>query len=220
MQTVKDDATAAPPGRRERKKQETRAALAAAALRLAVERGVDHVTVEDISEAADVSVRTFFNYFPHKEHAILGRDPAERERAVRRLREAPAEQSPLTTMRLVIDQALSDLEDGDGPMSQRIGLIMQSPTLLSQFVLLGAEDERLITAALAERMGLPVTSVLPTLLVGASSTAVRVAMEKKAAVPDRSLRSLVDEAFIFLADGLDPAFDRTNLFRTDQEGQS
>jgi hypothetical protein len=128
--------------------------------------------------------------------------------------------SAFTTMRLVIDQALSDLEDGDGPMSQRIGLIMQSPTLLSQFVLLGAEDERLVAAALAERMGLPVTSVLPMLLVGASSTAVPVAMEKKAAVPDRSLRSLVDEAFIFLADGLDPAFDRTNLFRTDQEGQS
>ncbi len=85
-------------GLRERKKRETRAALTAAALRLALEKGPDNVTVEEISEAADVSVRTFFNYFSHKEHAILGRNPAHLARALELFATAPAEQSPLTTM--------------------------------------------------------------------------------------------------------------------------
>jgi AcrR family transcriptional regulator len=212
--------TAAPAGRRERKKRETRAALSAAALRLALEKGPDNVTVEEISEAADVSVRTFFNYFPHKEYAILGRDPEDLERALTTLREAPADQSPLTTMRMIVSEVLSELEDNEAPMSRRIALVMQSPNLLSQFVLLGAEDERAITAAMAERMGEAPSAVRPALIVSAAGSAVRVAIEMQRTAPGRSLSSLVDEAFLFLADGIDPAFDRTTLFRSDQEGHS
>ena len=151
-------------GRRERKKRETRAALIAAALRLAVEKGPDNVTVEEISEAADVSVRTFFNYFSHKEHAILGRDPDDLALALRRLREAPADESPLTTLRLIIAKViddLNDIENRETDVSQRIGLLMHSPNLLAQFVVLGAEDERELAAALGERMGEPPGSPRP-----------------------------------------------------------
>src|SRR5215469_10625557 len=71
---------------RERKKRATRHALRRVAFTLAAERGWANVTVEDIAEAANVSPRTFFNYFPTKEAALFGADPekaaALRERIV------------------------------------------------------------------------------------------------------------------------------------------
>jgi AcrR family transcriptional regulator len=57
-------------GRRERRAAETRVKLFRSALALIAERGLAGVTVEDITEAADVGKGTFFNYFPTKEHVL------------------------------------------------------------------------------------------------------------------------------------------------------
>ena len=57
-------------GRRERKAAETRLKLFRCALRLFAERGFPNVTVEDITEAADVGKGTFFNYFASKDHVL------------------------------------------------------------------------------------------------------------------------------------------------------
>src|SRR5690606_14213285 len=81
-------------GLRERKKRATRAALAEAAVRLAAEHGADHVTVEAISAAAGVSVRTFFNYFDSRDDAFVVIDADAAVRVRRALLEAPAELSP------------------------------------------------------------------------------------------------------------------------------
>lgn len=62
-------------GLRERKRRATRMAIQKAAIDLATERGVDGVTVEEIGHAANVSPRTFFNYFPTKDAAIVGEIP-------------------------------------------------------------------------------------------------------------------------------------------------
>ncbi len=57
-------------GRRQRRASETRLRLFRCALALIAERGLPNVTVEDITEAADVGKGTFFNYFETKDHVL------------------------------------------------------------------------------------------------------------------------------------------------------
>lgn len=72
-------------GLRERKKLATWHAIHEAANHLVDERGLAGTTVEAICGEAEVSMRTFFNYFPSKSAAALGLpapsvDPEARER--------------------------------------------------------------------------------------------------------------------------------------------
>ena len=67
----------APMGLRERKRAQTRHRLEEAAVGLALRDGLAKVTIDAISERADVSPRTFFNYFESKEDAILGVRPPD-----------------------------------------------------------------------------------------------------------------------------------------------
>ena len=62
---------------RERKMRETASRLTSVCRRLTAERGLNGFTVEDACDEVDVSRRTFFDYFPTKEDAIIGLDPEE-----------------------------------------------------------------------------------------------------------------------------------------------
>lgn len=65
-----------PTGLRERNRLRRTRRVERAALELALEHGVDGVTVDMICDASDISARTFFNYFGSKEGVLLGPPPA------------------------------------------------------------------------------------------------------------------------------------------------
>jgi AcrR family transcriptional regulator len=57
--------------------QETSARLTSLCRRFTADRGLAGFTIEEVCEQGDVSRRTFFNYFPSKEDAVLGANPDE-----------------------------------------------------------------------------------------------------------------------------------------------
>lgn len=70
---IVDETQPSQEGLRYRKKLKARLAVERSALELVIERGYDGVTVEDICARAEISKKTFFNYFPSKAAAIMGR---------------------------------------------------------------------------------------------------------------------------------------------------
>jgi AcrR family transcriptional regulator len=67
------------PGLRHRKKAITRQAISDVATRLAVERGFENVSVEEIAREAGVARKTVFNYFARKEDLIFDREDEMRD---------------------------------------------------------------------------------------------------------------------------------------------
>ncbi len=196
---------------RERKKLATRRSLRRVALDLVAERGFAHVTVEDIAEAADVSPRTFFNYFPSKEAAVVGADPDRvatlRERIVH---EAPGE-SVLTALRVVMTSEaevwadeLSELGGDPADWLRRVKEARADPHLRAAHAAQMAMVERAITEGLAERLGTdPDRDPYPGLLAAMAAGVFRSSMNFWAGSSGTMpLGQLIDLAFRALADGL------------------
>ncbi|TMR35994.1 TetR family transcriptional regulator [Nonomuraea zeae] len=191
-------------GRRDRKKLETRTALEHAALTLVAERGLAGVTVEDIAEAVDVSSRTFFNYFPAKEDALLGPGPASAAELREKLDALPADVPVLEALRLMSRIEAEHVQEQREQWLLRLKVFEQNPSLLPRLVAGGTETERVVTETVARRAGVePGTTGYPELATAAAMAAFRVAMMRwSAAGGHPALADLVDEAFSQLAAGL------------------
>lgn len=137
----------------ELKKRQTRDALQRSAGRLVFERGLGSVTVEQIAAAAAVSTRTFFNYFPTKEDAVIGWDPSMVEDMVEHLRCRPPEEPALVALRATMLHALSPVNRDHRDLLEGLQVIRSDPNLVAHHVSRFAHTERELVAALAERRG-------------------------------------------------------------------
>lgn len=192
------------PGLRERKKRATRAALGRAALRLAEERGWDKVTVEAIATEADVSIRTFFNYFSSKEEAAMADTEDRIARVVAELRARPAEESVLDSMRHALVDGLDMREDNLNEWVAQLRLTRRTPSLYPYFVARQEEAERELVSVIADRTGTdPEHDLYPNLVVavfiGAAKVAIRIWTEQRHSAP---LATLISEALQQLSRGL------------------
>lgn len=206
-------------GRRERKKQATRAALSRAAVRLSLEHGVENVTVEQIADAADVSLRTFFNYFSSKEEAVVAGDPARGEMLLDELTARPASESPLTALRAAVHAFVDDLVSAE--RREALQMMRRSSALLPHQLAAYAATERALAVAIAERVGEEVPAVdagsgedgperqvglYPSLVAAVTMASVRVAVQRWSDAGTRdpaALHGVVGEVFDRLGRGLD-----------------
>jgi AcrR family transcriptional regulator len=123
----------APIGLRERKREETRMRLERAAVDIALADGIEHATVDAISAAANVSPRTFFNYFASKEDAILGsRDPAIATAAIERQIEDHTDGDVITSVMALMTAAMGSRLPDHGMQKSRMKLAKKYPELLTR----------------------------------------------------------------------------------------
>src|SRR5258708_8808556 len=94
--------------RRERKKRQTREALIRAALELFDAKGYEHTAVREITDAVDVSERTFFRYFASKEDLAVSFAKDWTDAILAALVARPAAEEPLAARRLLATQRKLD----------------------------------------------------------------------------------------------------------------
>jgi AcrR family transcriptional regulator len=200
-----------PVSLRERKKAATRRLLRRSALDLVAERGLENVTVEDIAEAADVSPRTFFNYFPSKEAALFGGEPDRaavlRDRVARLAPGAPAVEVLGTVLAQDAEAVAAELRSlGGDPADwlRRMKVARTDPHLRGAQAAHMAAIERAIGEGLATRLGAdPETDLYPSVLAAAAVGVVRACMAFWAGSGGAvQLGRLVEQAFRALAEGL------------------
>jgi AcrR family transcriptional regulator len=185
-------------GRRDRKKAATRAALSAAAMKLATENGVDHVTAEMIANAADVAPRTFHNYFSSKEEAIVASMLDKAQSFADLLRARPAEEPMWDALRAAVWTLLDMHETQIEQLSCHVHLINSNPSLLPHAAAAFAEADRALATAIADRTGTDIDhDMYPRLQAAAAVAAMKTAMylwteglTTAASLPDLAVEAL------------------------------
>lgn len=164
-------------GLRERKKLETRRLIADSARQLALQRGVEGFTVDEVAELADVSPRTFFNYFDCKEAAIIGVDPDWVRELGQRLLDRPRSESPVVALRSVLFDRSDDVAALASSWVARIELVHRHPALMPRHLAATDDMERELAQAMAARLGVDLaTDPFPRLVVAAGVATARATM--------------------------------------------
>ena len=192
-------------GLRERKKQATREALVRAGMELFIERGYDQTTLAEIAEAAGVSTRTIFAYFPSKEDILFSELDELKDALARAIAERPEGQDALEVVREFI---LSSQQTEKNELGAQLHFCITSdPTLRSHLRARIAQLEDVIAPAIASDLGTSANDAR-TQLVAASLTAAFNLLAEQGASKARpwtpeELAAQVDPVFTFLRGGLD-----------------
>jgi AcrR family transcriptional regulator len=168
-----------PKRRRELQKEQTRLDLALAAFELARTDGLANVRVPQIAETVGVSTRTFNNYFPSKEAAIVWPATLRGAQLTSNLADRPS--GELLADALV--EAVAGLYGPSGhdgvPRSWLDGfraLVAVEPTLQGEYLKIQAAGERALAGAIARRTGAEQGSLQPLVLAGVVLAAERAAV--------------------------------------------
>lgn len=146
---------------RQRKRRETRAALSQATIRLSMQRGWENVTVDDIAAAANVSPRTFRNYFSTKAEAVAAGHLERMLRIAEALRERPAGEPLWTAVANAVaaefelparKSAAGSVPDA-GRWMERVRFLFTEPAIHAEVLKASAAAQGELAKAIAGRAG-------------------------------------------------------------------
>jgi AcrR family transcriptional regulator len=168
-----------PMRRRDLQKEQTRLDLALTAFRMAKAEGLAKVRVPQIAEAVGVSPRTFNNYFPGKEAAIVWPATLRGARLAADLAGRPADE-PLAD---ALVKAVAGLygpggKDGlpKGWLEEFRALVAAEPTLHGEYLKAQAGVERELAQVIARRTGTADGDLETLVLAGVVMAAERAAV--------------------------------------------
>lgn len=212
-------------GLRERKRRATRRLVEDAATSMVLDRGYDEVTVEDICAAAEISRRTFFNYFPSKDAAIFGGGTSLFAGQLAEIRDGRG-CDPLASLLTALEDNVMAPPDADGDLDdprarhrrmreRRREIVAADPRLAKAWLAVFEDGVAAVGNALRERLDAdPDARRLPdvpadeeaVIIVSLVRAALNDAMFREAALDGHPLHDAVARITRFL--GADPDPDR------------
>lgn len=191
-------------GLRERKKADTRAAIRGAVLGMALQRGLDDVTTDEIAAAANVSVRTFHNYFGSKEEALLEAWRLELQVHVDALRARPAEEPILVSLEHILRDITTRLGEHPHETVDHVDLLRAAVAMPRQRSALLDEAVRLVTEVVAQRTGTDTSrDIYPHLVTAAAIAATMTTFQFAPPTASTAQRHrLLQRSFALLQSGL------------------
>lgn len=196
--------TASGTDRTEDRRRELRSVISAAAVDLVIERGLDAVTVDEIASAANVSRRTFFNYFPSKAAACIpDTPPAGREHVQEFLSDRSV--STMTALARLMWHQVSNARRSSAAFDRFHDMWRREPGVRTQVHEILALTEKELAQLVARREGRAPDSVEAATVAAASIAILRVAVERWRTDESGSLlEHRIREAFEAVADSMAP----------------
>lgn len=194
-------------GLRETKKQNTRREIADQAMRLFVQRGFERVTVAEVAEAAAVSEKTVFNYFPTKEDLFYDEVPEREAAIVGAIRGRASGESVLAALRRLQIGECNRLCSPEFATFARV--IEESPALQAKELEVMAHFVQVVAGALESELGIDARDarIAAGLLVSVHRQFFRAARQQALAGRHgpgaaRRLRDDLERAYRLLEHGL------------------
>lgn len=152
---------------REKRSEMMLSELEAVALRLFDERGFNDVTVQDIADEAQISVRTFYRYCPTKEDVLQLRIDRRTEALRAALSAIPVDVPPLHSLRVALVEVVSG--EDIALLRRWITVIAATPSVLRGVVGgIYLKSHLVMAEFFGARLGLSSEALIPTMLAAAT----------------------------------------------------
>jgi AcrR family transcriptional regulator len=198
------EVSALSPGLRERKKQKTRDTIIKVALELFAERGYEQTTIAEIADAAEVSPRTIFAYFPCKEDILFCDLPEIQARLAQALEQRPEGVTAVDTLR---DFVLESPVIGPNELIRK-RIVASEETLRRNERARQAPFEQMMLEAIAKDLNTGADDIRPRIAAAAVIAAFSAVRERDPCTPLEPVSpeyamAILDDVIGFLSAGLE-----------------